>query len=280
MPKAITRESLLEEIQRLSSIVDGTPALFDVDEHGEFSRDPFYREFGSWNDALLEAGLQINREGKVSYEQLQEEMHRMADELGRPPKKLEMDEMGKYSGLAYYRRFDGWNNALREFGYEPVKRDSIPEEELIAELQRVSQIVGGHVRQTDMWDKGEFSPVVYHRRFGSWRNAHDEAGIEYTDEEMRGGEMTYDGNVRESYYGANWEAARRRCLRRDGGECRVCGEDEGQMEVHHINPISSFETYEDANVLSNLVTLCPTCHRTNEGKYTDCTPSEFVDAVN
>jgi 5-methylcytosine-specific restriction endonuclease McrA len=67
------------------------------------------------------------------------------------------------------------------------------------------------------------------------------------------------------YYGGNWLTQRRRARERDGFRCQECGIDEreyGQeLSVHHIKPFVYFETYEDANHLDNLLSLCEPCHR-------------------
>ncbi len=67
-------------------------------------------------------------------------------------------------------------------------------------------------------------------------------------------------------YGPNWEAQRRRVRARDGYRCRNCGlpEDGRSHDVHHKVPFRSFTSYEQANRLSNLVSLCPACHRRAE----------------
>ncbi len=75
-------------------------------------------------------------------------------------------------------------------------------------------------------------------------------------------------------YGPNWSSQRDAARQRDGYRCCTCGapEREGrQHDVHHIRPFREFgyvfgenEAYVQANVLENLVTLCPRCHRRTE----------------
>jgi len=63
------------------------------------------------------------------------------------------------------------------------------------------------------------------------------------------------------YYGPNWDIQRDRALQRDKNICRMCGLLKDRMSVHHI--VSRFEfgqNWEAMNALSNLVTLCPSCH--------------------
>lgn len=78
-----------------------------------------------------------------------------------------------------------------------------------------------------------------------------------------------------SYYGPNWKRQRRKTLKRDGGECAICGlssdghnEKYGQgLHVHHITPFREFSDgdYKQANKLDNLISLCRACHEEWEG---------------
>jgi DEAD/DEAH box helicase domain-containing protein len=81
--------------------------------------------------------------------------------------------------------------------------------------------------------------------------------------------------------GRDWEAQRDRARRRDGYRCRWCNAEERPSvpgtgpgrahDVHHIVPFREFkwvpgqnDNYRQANRLSNLITLCPRCHRQAE----------------
>lgn len=78
-------------------------------------------------------------------------------------------------------------------------------------------------------------------------------------------------------YGPNWDEQRRRTRERDDYRCRHCGRQEApgrEHDVHHLRPFRTFdyrpginENYRSANELSNLVTLCPDCHRRLETAY-------------
>ena len=54
--------ALLEELQRLAQDLDRTPTQQDMKEHGKYSDTPYQTRFGSWIDALDDAGL-LNRTG-------------------------------------------------------------------------------------------------------------------------------------------------------------------------------------------------------------------------
>ncbi len=63
-------------------------------------------------------------------------------------------------------------------------------------------------------------------------------------------------------YGPRWDQIRKLVRARDHFKCQNCGrpEDGRAHDVHHKIPFRSFPSYEQANVLDNLVTLCGICH--------------------
>lgn len=80
-------------------------------------------------------------------------------------------------------------------------------------------------------------------------------------------------------YGPNWKSQRREARKRDAYRCQVCDISEKKMrrelEVHHIIKFRIFgiERYLEANHLSNLITLCPRCHRAAEAGKISFQPS-------
>ena len=64
-------------------------------------------------------------------------------------------------------------------------------------------------------------------------------------------------------YGPGWTSLRDQVRARDGYCCQVCGllEQGRAHDVHHKVPFRSFPSPQQANQLSNLITLCPSCHR-------------------
>jgi hypothetical protein len=53
-----------------------------------------------------------------------------------------------------------------------------------------------------------------------------------------------------------WSAMRKAALERDGHACVICGFSGGRLNVHHVEPFALVLKHE----LSNLVTLCTSCH--------------------
>jgi hypothetical protein len=75
-------------------------------------------------------------------------------------------------------------------------------------------------------------------------------------------------------YGKNWEETRQDIIEQAGYECEECGvsNEEHKMNkghglhVHHIEPLRTFDSIEEANKENNLEALCAGCHRENEWK--------------
>ena len=64
-------------------------------------------------------------------------------------------------------------------------------------------------------------------------------------------------------YGSTWRPARAAARKRDNDTCQHCSKtlaEVGRLDVHHIVRFMDFDKSEDANVLSNLITLCRQCH--------------------
>ena len=70
-------------------------------------------------------------------------------------------------------------------------------------------------------------------------------------------------------YGPHWQLIRAQVRERDEYRCQACGllEADREHDVHHKQPFRTFAkegiagpVHERANQLSNLITLCPTCH--------------------
>lgn len=93
--------------------------------------------------------------------------------------------------------------------------------------------------------------------------------------------------TRSGAYGPHWQEKRAERIARDEHQCVVCGisRDEhyrryrADLHVHHIVPRREFTSddgtdWERANQLSNLVTLCNSCHPKHEEK-----PPAFFESV-
>lgn len=67
-------------------------------------------------------------------------------------------------------------------------------------------------------------------------------------------------------YGSEWNRYKDLIRKRDNFTCQNCGklEENNSHHIHHKKPIKLFDSIEEANKPSNLVTLCAKCHRLAE----------------
>jgi len=67
-------------------------------------------------------------------------------------------------------------------------------------------------------------------------------------------------------YGPGWKEYSKLIRKRDYFTCQNCGavEEHKSFHVHHKKPVKLFESIIEANTPSNLITLCPLCHRLAE----------------
>ena len=81
---------------------------------------------------------------------------------------------------------------------------------------------------------------------------------------------------------------RQRCITLRGATCEVCGWDSKKVygldfeiiDVHHTEPLSSFEGSKVFNPLTDLVPLCPNCHRAAHKKSPPYSVEELKMFVN
>ncbi|MGV8050351.1 MAG: DEAD/DEAH box helicase [Anaerolineaceae bacterium] len=101
-------------------------------------------------------------------------------------------------------------------------------------------------------------PPSFLETVGCWLSFEEDLIEKLRQEDL----WTADGNN----YGSGWAALKQKILSRDGYQCRVCGAtgDDTQLHVHHIQPFKTFVNPDLANSPSNLITLCPSCHRQAE----------------
>lgn len=74
---------------------------------------------------------------KISDKDLLDELKRITEELGRPPKRDELDELGKYSSNAYKRAFGNYSNALLKINAKPSFIRNQTKEDVISEIKRI-----------------------------------------------------------------------------------------------------------------------------------------------
>lgn len=85
-------------------------------EFGKYNNTTVARRFGSWNNALIRAGLTVSNEVNISDERLFENLLRLWQHYGRQPRRSELEKSpSRISQGPYNRRFKSWTAALESF---------------------------------------------------------------------------------------------------------------------------------------------------------------------
>ena len=111
-PQEYSDETLIEELHRITAEYHDPPRVQDVREHSEHGAKTYMRRFGSWEDALAAAGIELPSAGRVSTDELIADLHRLRDELGTQPTATDVVEAGAHGLATYQRRFGPWSEAL------------------------------------------------------------------------------------------------------------------------------------------------------------------------
>jgi 5-methylcytosine-specific restriction endonuclease McrA len=104
-----------------------------------------------------------------------------------------------------------------------------------------------------------------------WRLEQSDGNV-FCDSDCHAEHRSDGDRPHQPYYGKNWEKKREERIVIDDEKCRVCGitrqehyDEHGiDLSVHHIVRFLDFDKANEANQLSNLVTLCSECHRNVE----------------
>ena len=121
-----TRPQLLDQLKTLAKKLGKTPGCPDVNaacRNGECARSStFIAYFGSYNRALLEAGLEIARHATYSRAQLLRLLRELANRLGRSPSNRDINSASRRrecaSASAYKDYFGGMDAAFKAAGLE------------------------------------------------------------------------------------------------------------------------------------------------------------------
>lgn len=177
--EGLTRDELLSEVTRLADEIGAVPTVSDMNEDGRYSAAPYYREFGSWPEALSEAGLEPSSSRQQrSASELLAEICRLANK-NDPPSKTEMDTHGAYAPGTYRLHFGSWNVAIRKAGFTPrTSGTRISDVDLCDALADLADELDTIPNSADMNEHGPYSAGTYNNRFGSWRDALVAAGLD------------------------------------------------------------------------------------------------------
>lgn len=182
-----TDEELLDHIRNLADKLGKVPTQVEMRDYGDRHPQTYHYRFGSWNNAIEQAGLDPHTSrssGESSYtdEDLLTHIRELADELGRAPTMREMDDAdGRPAPVTFSDRFGSWNEAIEQADFAPQPRGPrriYSDEELLDHICEFADNLGRTPKYKEMQKAGPPSVDTMQRRFGSWNEAVEAAGLE------------------------------------------------------------------------------------------------------
>lgn len=113
----VSTEEILTDIRNVAQR-SGTRIVSQklYSELGKFDPTTASRRFGTWNKAVIAAGLDVANEINISDERLFENLMTLWEYYGRQPRRAELARPpSAISWGAYRRRFTSWSEALIKF---------------------------------------------------------------------------------------------------------------------------------------------------------------------
>lgn len=276
-------EELLKDVRAVAEkLCKLTLTKKEYSSNGNYHADTLTNRFGSWQDVLVLAGLDIKGHNflySFSDEDVKCDVRRVAELLHKDTvTNTEYNQYGKYHSTTIMARYGGkWNNVLKMCKLRlNVDRD-ITNKDLFEEIERIWVLLGRQPTTADI-RKGisKYSLNTYSRHFGGWRNAvkafveyinSEEQGVDDKAEEVNSIDLNNSTDEIDIPFKHKTKreinpSLRYKVLKRDNFRCCICGASPAKdpsvdLEVDHIIPWSR----GGETVMDNLQTLCFKCNR-------------------
>ena len=113
----VNDDELLTDLRRVAELLAGIRVSRpQYIRHGRYGATTIHTRFGSWNKAIIAAGLSVSHEIDISDERLFENLLILWEYRGRQPRRTELSSPpSTISQGPYNRRFGGWTAALHAF---------------------------------------------------------------------------------------------------------------------------------------------------------------------
>jgi hypothetical protein len=246
----------------------------DYDKHGRFCSATMRKRFGSWNKALAQCGLTVQKRIDIPGEELIADLKRVASEIGmQTVTREDYRQNGNFSEATLVRQFGNWAGVLSAANLKPTGwKPSAKEEDLFDNMATVWEHVGRQPKQKDFIPPvSKYSDATYVNRFGSWRAAL-EAFVAYTNLDNSDADVAVESTSLISVAQHPKEPQHRTgrnpswrlrflVMRRDKFRCFLCGATQNpdqniRLDIDHIVPWTS----GGETMMSNLQTLCNRCN--------------------
>jgi len=171
--KKYTKDELLEKLQEAFHKLGSSFKAKDFQDLTGINYHAVSRAFGSWHDAMIEAGLEpLSNRRFFSTEELKAEAQALAKKMGKSTLTIyDWRKHGSCDDGVIRRRFGSWSSFLKAASLSVGNPQGIPNVTLLSELHRLYFLLGKKVSPNDMDSKGKYSSSTYIKRWGSWNAA-------------------------------------------------------------------------------------------------------------
>lgn len=146
-----------------------------------------------------------------------------------------------------------WNEVLEELGYTTgsMSKGKIKEKLISLDEEKEGVITQEIIRETEGISMGKFYSA--YKSLPKFRRNHDMETF---------GDHYYSNESNEAK--KVWKKNREKAKKRDNYRCQDCEKPEykldDELNIHHKIPRDAFRRNQDAHTLSNLISLCRSCH--------------------
>src|SRR3989338_2516103 len=110
------KAEIISEIKRVANLLNTNKiARVQFKQNSKISEHQILMNFGSWNNALKEAGLEVTDVSKIDDQTLFEELDRVVKKLQKIPTGIEMERTAKFGLKTYTKRFGGWPQTIEKY---------------------------------------------------------------------------------------------------------------------------------------------------------------------
>lgn len=272
MTNTPSRSELIDELRRVANALGETPTAAQINAKADYSSYQYQTEFGRWNTALREAGFEVNQSRATEWSEsdLSDDLQRVANIVGRTPRRGDVDEHGEWDVTTYQERLPDnngksrWNDVLDFAGFTSYYeiRETFTKlcAECGAEMELKTYETGRKFCSRDCFaaDRsgrfaGKDSPNYQSKRVecascgaelirAPWRREnrdnhfcdHDCYGDWLSENMVQENHPNWVESPSNVVYGRGWNEEKKECVRdRDNRRCQVCGKTE-QEELEDV----------------------------------------------
>jgi len=270
----VTAEEICDDLRKVATLLKkNSVTMADYRQHGRYSPSLAQRRFGSWFQALKEAGLDKTRHLNIDADDCITDLKNVAARLGvNAVTQEQYIQYGKYSPGPLLRHFGSWFTALKKAGLEQTRTLGVSKEQYFTNLEKMWIALGRQPKYREVEKPfSMYSVNAYTHRFGSWRKAledfvtfmnQDEPAPRQTELARLPAPVSPVGlAIPRKTSRTISDRLRFKVNRRDGFRCVLCGASPAitagvQLECDHIIPWSK----GGETVFENLHTLCKKCN--------------------